>query len=103
MPEFASPFVVMHAERKLTKDELVRAIRFNIASEYEAAQFYEQLAESTDNKNAKRLLKEIADDELVHVGNFQKLLFELNPDEQEHYAQGHKEAIEVMEGKNDDD
>jgi len=34
-------------DRKLTHEELVRAIRFMVASEYEATQMYMQLAEST--------------------------------------------------------
>lgn len=74
MPEFSNPFNGNKCERKLTKEELIRAIRFNIASEYEAIQLYDQLAESIDDKNAIKLLREIADDEKVHAGNFLKLL-----------------------------
>lgn len=40
MPEFRIPFTVMKSDRKLTKEELVRAIRFMIAAEYEAIQLY---------------------------------------------------------------
>jgi len=50
MPEFSSPFTLLKNDRKLTHDELVRAIRFMIAAEYEAVQLYQQTAESTDNK-----------------------------------------------------
>ncbi len=35
MPEFCNPFTVMRSDRKLSKDELARAIRFMIAAEYE--------------------------------------------------------------------
>ncbi|MFO7785517.1 MAG: hypothetical protein R6V25_12870 [Desulfatiglandales bacterium] len=35
---------------KLTHEELIRAIRYSIAAEYEAIQLYMQLAESTDNE-----------------------------------------------------
>ena len=49
MPEFGTPFSGLAKDRKLTKPELVRAIRFMIAAEYEAIQLYMQLAESTDN------------------------------------------------------
>ena len=48
MPEFSNPFNGNKCERKLTKEELIRAIRFNIASEYEAIQLYDQLAESIE-------------------------------------------------------
>jgi rubrerythrin len=66
-------------DRKLNDEELLRAIRFMVAAEYEATQLYTQLAESTDNKLAVQVLKEIADEELVHVGEFLRLLRELAP------------------------
>ena len=48
MPEFGSAFSSLASDRKLTSEELIRAIRFMIAAEYEAIQLYMQLAESTD-------------------------------------------------------
>jgi rubrerythrin len=95
MPEFGSPFSGLANKKKLTDDELVRAIRFMIAAEYEATQLYLQLAESTDNELAVEVLKEIADEELVHAGEFLRLLYELAPDEKNFYAKGEKE----VEGK----
>ncbi len=92
MPKFESPFSGLANDRKLTDDELIRAIRFTVASEYEAAQLYLQLAESTDNKLAAAVLKDVANEELVHVGEFMRLLFELAPDEEKFYAQGAKEV-----------
>lgn len=92
MPEFGSPFSGLANDRKLTHEELVRAIRFMVASEYEATQLYLQLAESTDNKLAAKVLKEIADEELVHAGEFLRLLHELAPDEKKFYAKGAKEV-----------
>ena len=68
-----------------------------VAAEYEATQLYTQLAESTDNKLAVKVLKEIADEELVHVGEFLRLLRELAPDEEKFYAQGAKEVEEKIE------
>ena len=53
MPEFSNPFTILKNDRKLTKEELIRAIRFMIAAEYEAIQLYMQLAASTDNKLAE--------------------------------------------------
>ena len=63
MPEFGHSFSGLAADRKLTHEELVRAIRFMIAAEYEAIQLYMQLAESIDHKLAKAVLKDIADEE----------------------------------------
>ena len=97
MPEFGSPFSGLAKERKVTKEELIRAIRFMIAAEYEAIQLYMQLAESTDNKLAQEVLKDIADEERVHAGEFLRLLKQLVPDEEKFYAEGAKEVEEEIE------
>ncbi|HSO67586.1 MAG TPA: ferritin family protein [Desulfatirhabdiaceae bacterium] len=97
MPEFGSPFSGLPNNRKLTNAELVRAIRFMVASEYEAIQLYMQLAESTDNKLAIAVLKDIADEERVHAGEFLRLLRELDPEEEKFYAEVAKEVEEEIE------
>src|SRR5664280_1844860 len=84
-------------DRKLTDEELVRAIRFMVAAEYEAIQLYMQLAESTDSKLAVEVLKDIADEERVHAGELLRLLRELAPDEEKFYADGAEEVEEEIE------
>ena len=96
MPEFGQPFSGLAKDRKLTEAELIRAIRFMIASEYEAVQMYMQLAESTDNKLAIEVLKDIADEERVHAGEFLRLLKELSPDEETFYQEGAQEVEEEI-------
>jgi rubrerythrin len=96
MPEFCDPFSVMKGDRKLTHEELVRAIRFMIAAEYEAIQLYQQTAESTDNKLAKEVLLDIADEEKEHAGEFLRLLRELDPDEEKFYKEGYEEVEEMI-------
>ena len=97
MPEFAAPFSGFASDRKLTDEELIRAIRFMIAAEYEAVHLYMQLAESTDNQLAVAVLKDIADEERVHAGEFLRLLKELAPDEEKFYAEGAEEVEEEIE------
>jgi rubrerythrin len=97
MPEFCSPFSGLANNRKLTDEELIRAIRFMISAEYEAVQLYMQLAESTNNKLAIEVLKDIADEERVHAGEFLRLLHELAPDEEKLYAEGAEEVEEEIE------
>ena len=97
MPEFRSPFSGLANDRKLTNTELVRAIRFMVAAEYEATQLYMQLAESTDNKLAIEVLKDIANEEIVYAGEFLRLLHELAPDEKKLYTEGAKEVEEEIE------
>jgi len=97
MPEFCDPFSVLKHDRKVTDKELVRAIRFMIAAEYEAIQLYEQLAESTDNELAKTVLLDIADEEKEHAGEFLRLLHELAPQEEKFYKEGAEEVEEMIE------
>jgi rubrerythrin len=100
MPDFGSPFAGLACERKLTHEELVRAIRFMVAAEYEAIQLYMQLAESTDNELAAEVLEDIANEERVHAGEFLRLLHELDPDEQKFYDEGAEEVeTEIAEMK----
>jgi rubrerythrin len=97
MPEFGNAFSGLAKERKLTHEELVRAIRFMIAAEYEAIQLYMQLAESIDNELAIAVLKDVADEERVHAGEFLRLLKELEPEEEKFYAEGAEEVEEEIE------
>lgn len=96
MAVFGSPFSGLANKSKLTDTELIRAIRFMIAAEYEATQLYMQLAESTDNKIAIAVLKDIADEELVHVGEFLRLLNELAPGENSFYTEGAGEVEMII-------
>ena len=96
MPEFGSPLSGLAKDMKLTKSELIRAIRFLVAAEYEAVQMYMQLAESIDNKLAAEVLEDIANEERVHAGEFLRLLKELAPDEEKFYAEGAKEVEEEI-------
>ena len=96
MPEFGSPFSGLAKDRKLTEAELIRAIRFMVAAEYEAVQLYMQLVESINNEVAKEVLKVIADEERVHAGEFLRLLHHLAPDEQKFYDEGYEEVEEEI-------
>lgn len=96
MPEFSQCFRGLAAKRKLTHSELVRSIRFMIAAEFEAIQLYEQLAESTDNELAQKVLMDITKEEREHVGEFRHLLRILAPSDEDDYAEGEDEAEEYL-------
>jgi len=97
MPSFGSPFSGLVKDKKVNHEELVRAIRFMVASEYEATQMYMQLAESTDHPLAIKVLTDIANEERVHAGEFLRLLHELSPDEAKLYAKGAKEVEQKIQ------
>ncbi len=102
MPEFSNSFEGNKSKRTLDNNELIRAIRFSIASEFEAIQLYEQLRDSIENEDAIKMLNEVAGDEKEHVGNFLHLLKILAPDEEDYYKDGWKEAAEVMQLESED-
>jgi rubrerythrin len=116
MPEFVNPFSGMAPGRKMTLNELIRALRLNLAAEEEAVHLYQAHADATDNELAKAVLLDIADEERVHAGEFQRLINLLVEDEAELLAEGaaevdaeaaklsSKSAAEGVEpGKQDDD
>ncbi|MHB9155824.1 MAG: ferritin family protein [Endomicrobiales bacterium] len=97
MPEFGTALSGLNSGRKLTRNELVRAVRFMVAAEYEAVQLYMQVADSTDDPLAREVFKEVSDEELVHAGEFLRLLKELEPAEEGKYQEGCREVEEMME------
>jgi len=94
MPEFTNPFSGTIPERPLTKQELIRAIRLDVAAEEEAINIYMAHAQATDDPLARKLLVDIANEERVHVGEFQRLLQILTGDEDRLLQEG---ALEVDE------
>jgi rubrerythrin len=96
MPKFNTFLNNLNTDRKITKDELIRAVRYNIAAEYEAIQIYMQLHDSTDDLLAKKVLKDISNEEKEHAGEFLTLLKYLSSDEEEFYNNGKEEVEEMM-------
>lgn len=94
MPDFGSPISELASCSKLTDTELVGAIRFMVAAEYEATQLYLQIARPTGYSLAINMLKEIADKEIVHAGAFLRLLREFAPNEKYFYVKGVKSIEE---------
>ncbi len=97
MPEFVNPFVGMTPGRKLTHSELLRALRLSLAAEEEATHIYMAIADATTNELAKAVLVDIANEERVHKGEFQRLIELLAPQETDFMAEGASEVDEIKE------
>lgn len=97
MPEFSTPFTGNNCEKKISKDELIRTIRFSIASEFEAIQLYEQIIQATSDEFVKTVIQDITNEEKVHVGEFLKILKVLSPKEFDFYEEGKKEVEDEFE------
>jgi rubrerythrin len=95
MPEFVNPFSGKVPDRKLTHEELIRAIRLNLAAEHEAVHLYMAHAEATDHPLARKVLIDVANEERVHAGEFERLLEILTGDEDRWLAEGREEVDEM--------
>ncbi len=95
MPEFLNPFSGTVPDRKLTKEELIRAIRLDLAAEHEAVHLYMAHAQAANDPLAKKVLVDIANEERVHAGEFARLLAILTGDEDALLAQGAQEVDEM--------
>ena len=95
--EFVQPFPGKNPGDKITPQELISAIRLAICAEEEATHLYDTIAEYVDDEKVKKLMTDIADEEQVHIGEFQKLLEMYDADEEEKTEEGEEEAEEKME------
>jgi len=96
MPSFANPFNG-NVDRKMTKEELIRAIRLDIAGELEAIYVYDAHIHATDDEVAKKVISDVRDEEKTHVGELMTLLRYLDPREAELFADGEGEVRAMME------
>lgn len=96
MPNFANPFNA-NVPRKISKGELIQAIRLDIAGELEAIYLYDAHVMATDDIVAKTVLSDIRDEEKSHVGELMTLLRHLDPKEAEHFASGELEVKKMMD------
>jgi uncharacterized protein len=95
VPEFADPFSGGVPDRMLTTGELIRAIRLDIAAEHEAIHLYMAHADVVADPLAKAVLIDIANEEIEHVGEFERLLEILSPEETQFRRNGVGEVDEM--------
>jgi len=98
MPEFTNPFIGVVPGRKMTDSELLRALRLNLSAEEEAVHLYLSHADATDNELAKKVLQDVADEERVHKGEFQRLISILAKEEDSLLAEGAGEVNALAAG-----
>ncbi len=96
MPSFGNPFSA-NVDRKISDEELIQAIRLDIAGELEAIYIYDAHVQATDNPIAKKVLADIRDEEKAHIGELMTLLRILDPREGELFAEGEEEVREMLE------
>lgn len=76
---------------KFDKARLAIAIREKINEENEAINSYLSLVPHIADTEIKRVIEDIANEEKVHVGELQKILYSVDPDELKKEKEGRKE------------
>jgi len=96
--DITDPLKILLPEKKLSKEELISAIRQAIIAEQDAIILYNTYANSTTNEDAKKIFSDIAEEEIVHVGEFQELLEKVGgKEEEEKLDEGKDEVKETLE------
>lgn len=90
--EFTSINPTLKTDKILDKRELARVIRLSISAEQDAVNLYENVADSTNDTKIKEVFNDIAREEKVHIGEFQKILSNIDPEETKSLEEGGEEV-----------
>ncbi|AKB12256.1 MAG: ferritin family protein [Methanosarcina thermophila] len=71
-------------------------IRAAIVAEIDAINLYEQMANLTKNTYVKDVLMDVAKEEKTHIGEFQALLLQFDPQYKKEVEAGARDAEEVL-------
>lgn len=91
MAQLGNPFVG-NVPKKLSQEELLQALRVDMAGELEAIMGYEAHIMATDDTRVKKVLTYIANEERRHVGELTQLMLLLNPDQENYIKQGEQKV-----------
>lgn len=94
--QFTDPHSQMDAKGPYTKEELIRALRQDIAAEEEATSLYDSHAAMCDDEKIKQVIMEIADEERVHIGELHELICRLAEDEKDLFQEGRDEVVDAI-------
>ena len=84
---------------KVKKEDVDKEIlRAGIMAELDAVSLYEQLAAMTRKEEIRKVLLDIAREEKTHVGEFQTLLLQEDPEQAEELRAGEREVREKTGG-----
>jgi rubrerythrin len=76
------------------KGETIRAVRQSQIAELDAVNTYDQMAQSTSDPKAKKILQDVSDEEKVHQGEFEAITDALDPKNKTKVDDGKREAEE---------
>jgi rubrerythrin len=73
----------------------LQMLRFAMIAELDAVNIYEQFADITNNEKIKKVMLDVANEEKVHVGEFKKIMKEIDPEYEDLESEGEEEVEEI--------
>ena len=89
--------------RKLTDEELARAIRLDAEAELDAINLYAAHLDATDNEEAKAILRHVMDEEKEHAALFRELIKRLDPRQAKHDAEAPRKYALIVAGASEEE
>ena len=87
-----NPSVVKNLSPKVAD---LQMLRFSMISELDAVNIYETFADLTKNQKIKQVMLDVAEEEKVHVGEFKRLMKNIDPKYQDFEDDGESEVGEM--------
>jgi rubrerythrin len=84
--------ILSNVPSKSFKGDDKQVLRAAILAEIDAINLYEQMAAVVKNKKVRETLLDVAREEKTHIGEFQALLLELDPEYERELKAGEKEV-----------
>lgn len=96
---FTDPFTGLTPERKLTKEEILRALRIDLAAELDAINLYQAHIDAVDDERVREVIAHIRDEEKEHAAEFTAIINFLDDTQREGFAAAH--TVAIQEGRTD--
>lgn len=94
--QFVEQLAAASAVKETAKTSDENILRQAMIAELDAVSLYEQLARSTTNSQVKKLLLDVAQEEKVHVGEFQAMLERLDKKHKPALDDGQAEVKDLL-------
>lgn len=74
----------------------MQILRLGIIAEFDASDLYEKLALLASDKRVTKIMRDVSREEKVHVGEFERVLKEVDPEYEKSTKEGESEAEDMM-------
>ena len=97
--DLTNPFLYVRPTRRFDLEELISALREDLAAELDAINLYQAHYDATDNELARQVLAHIRDEEKEHAAEFTQLINQLDAVQRAMFAVDHLQEIQQEEAE----